>query len=315
MRASSLQVFAGLGGCGFCGINGAPAAAHLSSYAQIPRDCQLRSQIVSEVHRGRRQWPYESSSSVRRWAAQDRSSLRCYAETLSSPSGRPTRVAIKAGDLAQALKGAGVANLACQGWYTRLRNAVGSHVLWALAELPSDTPIWFYTLMPASWRMPVSQLAGFAMSDIVEPLRVRLYERGLGRQGGWVIASLHGEHLLGDIVHPHLHVIVVGEKAMAFERLCELPMFKGGDDQPVRAPIKRYEAANPPRQVGYLFQHGWTYQTDDDPESDQLGARVGRRRPPELNHAKYLLWRARQRLSDVTWMHGIRLRGGFFVPG
>ena len=153
------------------------------------------------------------------------------------------------------------------------------------------------------------------MSDIMEPLRVRLYERDLGLLDGWVIASLHGEHLLGDIVHPHIHFVVVGEKATAFEALYGLPMFKGGDDQPVRAPIKRYEAGNPPRQVGYLLQPNWTYQTDDDPESAQLGKRIGRRRPPQLNHAKYLLWCSRQRLSDVIWMHGIRLRGGFLVPG
>ena len=114
-------------------------------------------------------------------------------------------MAVRAGELAECLKGPGVANLACPRWFTQLRNAFGSHVLQTIAALPPDTPVWFYTLMPAAWRMPISQLPGFRMSDIVEPLRVRLYERGLKLQGGWVIAALHGEHLLGDIVHPHLH--------------------------------------------------------------------------------------------------------------
>ena len=298
----------------FCGIDGVPPAADLSQFAWIEPEQQLRSLIVSEVHHGRRQWRYETQSRVLRVAREDRSSLRCYAETSVSRAGHATRMAVRAGELAECLKGPGVANLACPRWFTRLRNAFGSHVLRAIAALPPDTPVWFYTLMPAVWRMPISRLPGFSMSDLWEPLRVRLYEAGLSRKAGWVIASLHGEHRLEDIVHPHLHVVVVGEKAEAFEALRDLPMFKGGDKQPVRAPIARYEPANLPRQVGYLFQSSWTFKTDDDPISDQFGERTTRRRPPELSHAQYLLWRARQRLTDVTCMHGIALRGGFLVP-
>ena len=297
-----------------CGIDGAPPAAYLSDYAWIQPAQQLRSLIVPETYQGHRQWGFEPPSRALRMASRDRSSLRHFAEASISQSGRPTRMAIRAGKLAKALTGRPVANLVCHRWFTPLRNAFGSHVLQAIAARPPDTPVWFYTLMPAAWRMPISQLPGFRMSDIVEPLRVRLYDAGLDRQSGWVIASLHGEHLLGNIVHPHLHVVVVGEKVEAFEALHDLRMFKGGDGQPVRAPIARYEPANLPRQIGYLFQPDWTFKTDDDEASEAFGERTNRRRPPELNHARYLLWRAQQRLTDVTWMHGIRLQDGVLVP-
>ncbi len=298
----------------FCGIDGVAPAAILSRFGWIVPEHQLRSGIVAERHHRLRQWPYESASSVRRWAREDRASLRCLADTVVSRSGVPTRLAIKAGELADALKGSNVANLACQGWFTRLRNAFGSHVLRALAALPPETPVWFYTLMSADWRMPITQVQGFSMGDLWEPLRVRLYDFGLREQTGWVIASLHGEHMLGDMVHLHVHAVVVGEKAEAFEHLRGLRKFKAGDGEPVRDPIKRYEPANLPRQVGYLFQPRWTFKTDDDERSLSFGERGSRRRAPELNEALYLLWRARQRLTDVTWMHGIRLSAGFLVP-
>ena len=54
----------------YCGINGAPPAANLSQLAWIKPEQQLRSLIVSEVHHGRRQWPYETQSRCSAWRAR-----------------------------------------------------------------------------------------------------------------------------------------------------------------------------------------------------------------------------------------------------
>ena len=294
----------------FWGLREAPAAFRFTPYDRLPSASRLSGLLVPERWRGRHAG-WESPDRQRRVFTQDRTSLRLLAAS-ELAAGRHTssrRAMHLHNNLTRHTE-----NLANVFFDSRVRDCFGSHVLAAVEAVAPGTPVFFYTLMSLAWRTPVGGVDPFTPSDLTEALRQQLYRAGLERLSGWCILSLHGEHRLDGSVDLHVHAVVVGDKALAFEALRDLPQFQGGRGALIEEPIQREEARHPVRQINYLFQHDWSFKTDYDTESETFGER-GRRRPPaRVAHGRYLIWRARQRFSDLTWMHAIRPRGGRLRP-
>lgn len=296
----------------FWGINGAAPAIDLSRYAPLPRDRRLSSILTPETFKGHRQWGFESEYAVRRSVTCDRACLGALRDS-KERSGRSRREAAEASALLHGLSRP-VANLASAHFGRRYRDCLGSHIVAALAAEQSTTPIRFYTILLSEHLLLTRELHRFHPANLLMPFRAQLYRNGISKLGGWAIFVLHGEHQPGGCLDPHVHVLAVGEKAQAIERLRHLDQYIGGAEARVQVPIAGYPATNVPRQVSYLLQQNWPLKQETSVLSERYGERGRRRNPPRLDHARYLLWRAGQRGSDLTWMHGIRLQDGFLKP-
>lgn len=288
----------------FWGIDNAPPAFDFSAYAPVAREHQLRTRLVPEVWRGHQQWGWASEARNARTVTQDRRCLRAVAD--ASDGAVSVGEAEAARHLLDRLK-PGTPNLAGPHFDSRVGNCLGSHTLAAVEALSPKTPIFHYTVLSDRWRMPLSLLPQFDPSQVFNALRSHLYRTGLHRLSGWGILSLHGEHQPDGTIDPHIHALTVGDKHQAFDDLREHSMFEGGEGKLIKTPVLGRPLANPPRQISYLIQHAWSYKA-------WSGGRGGRRSPPALAHGRYLVWRAHQRVSDLVWMHGVRLREGHLRP-
>lgn len=178
-------------------------------------------------------------------------------------------------------------------------------VLALLDEVPPGLTR-LYTIVLPTWRWRGDQLATVAPKKLLAQFRTQLNRAGLADFAGWLIASVHGEYDPStDTFQLHLHVVVMGDKAKAVERLRDLALYKPQPEGPVRRPILRRRLKNPPWQVSYYLAQGFW------PAKWRRGRK--RRRIPEPRHAEMLMWLDRQKFSDLVWLHDCTLKNGRLV--
>src|SRR5205085_6461479 len=113
-------------------------------------------------------------------------------------------------------------------------------------------------------------------------------------------AYVHGEyHPQSDTFQPHLHVLVIGPKARAFERLRDLSVYRSSEA--VLRPIlarRNIKSEDWVRQITYyLMQVYWPSSTGGQGQDRQdVNTRP---RIPEPRHSEYLLWLHRQSFADL----------------
>ena len=180
-------------------------------------------------------------------------------------------------------------------------------VLEAIERIPAET-IYLYTVIPASWRVDGRTLHTKDPKKLLRQFRTQLNRAGLSAFGGWLIAFVHGDYdKTYDIFQLHLHVLVVGEKVHALERLRELRIYKSSAH--VKRPIVRKRLKAPARQISYyLAQDFWPSKPTVLVRDVPVRVRE-RKRIPEPRHAEVLMWLDRQRFADLVWLHGCRITG------
>jgi hypothetical protein len=180
-------------------------------------------------------------------------------------------------------------------------------VLEAIERIPAET-IYLYTIVPASWRVDGTTLHTKDPKGLLRQFRTQLNRAGLSALGGWLITFVHGDYdKTYDIFQLHLHVLVVGDKVHALERLRELRIYKPSAH--VKRPIVKKRLKDPARQISYhLAQDFWPSKPTVFVKDVSVRVRE-RRRIPEPRHAEVLMWLDRQRFADLVWLHGCRITG------
>jgi hypothetical protein len=184
-------------------------------------------------------------------------------------------------------------------------------VLEAIERIPAET-IYLYTIVPASFRVDGPTLHTTEPKKLLRQFRTQLNRAGLSALDSWLIAFVHGDYDEAyDIFQLHLHVLVVGEKVHAVEKLRDLRIYKPSAH--VKRPIVSKRLTDQARQISYhLAQDFWPSKPTIFIKGVPVRVRE-RRRIPEPRHAEVLLWLDRQRFADLVWLHGCRITGGRLV--
>jgi hypothetical protein len=171
-----------------------------------------------------------------------------------------------------------------------------------------DHRIRFYTLVPHAWRYAGDQLATVAPKKLLEQFRAQFNRAGGAGHSGVLIAFVHGEYdPRTDTFQLHLHVLTVGGKAKAIEKLRNSPVYQVSKH--VRRPIVKRKVKNRARQVSYHVAQGfWPAKPTVLVNGVPVRTRE-RQRIPEPHHAEVVMWLDRQRFSDLVWLHGCRFSG------
>jgi hypothetical protein len=173
--------------------------------------------------------------------------------------------------------------------------------------------IHLYTLIPRGWSYPGRILSRVDPKSLLARLRGQLTRAGLSRHGGWMTAYIHGEYDgVADLFRLHAHVLAVGGKEHAIEALRKLQRFQQSAE--LARPIQETPLRDRIRQITYFLAQA--YWPEKDSIADQ--GRVSVRGHPRIKGdrlAEFLMFIARQSFEDLTWLHGVQLRGGLLVPG
>jgi hypothetical protein len=130
---------------------------------------------------------------------------------------------------------------------------------------------------------------------------------------GWLIAYVHGEYdPRTDRFQLHLHVLTVGNKAKAIERLRKLPLYTRNAH--VQRPIVRRRLKNAATQISYYLAQGFWPAKPTVRIGGNTRRTRSRYRIPEPRHAEFLMWLDRQTFTDLVWLHGCRFERGRLVP-
>ncbi len=177
-----------------------------------------------------------------------------------------------------------------------------------------DEAVRLCTIVPHTWRCRGDQLGNVDPKRLLSQFRTQLNRAGLAKLEGWLIASVHGDYdPTSDTFQPHLHVLVVGEKAEAVESLQNQKLYRRDAAEHVRQPIIPRKLKNPARQISYyLAQPFWPSRATLTINGRKTRER-GRKRIPEPRHAEFLMWLDRQTFADLVWLHGCSLRNGRLV--
>jgi hypothetical protein len=128
-------------------------------------------------------------------------------------------------------------------------------VLAMLRTVP-DREIRFYTLVPHAWRNAGDQLATVSPKKLLEQFRAQFNRAGGAGHSGVLIAFVHGEYdPRTDAFQLHLHVLTVGGKAKAIEKLRNSPVYQVSKH--VHRPIVKRKVRNRARQVSYHVAQGF----------------------------------------------------------
>ncbi len=201
-------------------------------------------------------------------------------------------------------------NLANPVFFDEVRRRLVGAVLEWLDRHPGSQ-VSVYTLVASKWSFSDAALAQFEPKKLLAKIMARLDDAGLAGFSGWCICFVDNERdpTMGRF-QPHIHVLVVGEKRNAFERLRELGMFKGGKGAPIRSPIVENPVLNLARQISYL----WKIYCPERPSfASETGGKRRNQKPHRLSaglHEQMLLLLASSRFADVVRLHGIEIVDG-----
>jgi hypothetical protein len=178
----------------------------------------------------------------------------------------------------------------------------------AMLRSVPDYKIRFYTLVPHAWRYAGDELATVSPKKLLEQFRAQFNRAGGPGHSGVLIAFVHGEYdRRTDTFQLHLHVLTVGGKAKAIEKLRNSPVYQVSKH--VRRPIVKRKVKNRARQVSYHVAQGfWPAKPTALVNGVSVRTRE-RQRIPEPRHAEVVMWLDRQRFSDLIWLHGCRFSG------
>lgn len=282
-----------------------------------PRD-DLRRHLVARVapSAGKRLKGFETPKQMKSEKARRARSLELLAQDRPHRQSelRRNRRAARLGKLLRrATRASDLPSFANPLFMRGFRRRFLGEILRLVRGLPAEE-VRIYTLTSPKWRRPASRLTGLDPYKLRESLRTILIKVRLDDLPGWVIACFHNEHdRTTDTDQPHFHVVVVGEKYLAFEALRKLEMFQSCKE--VSRPILCQALVNPVRQISYLVKGYWLQTVGKLNEKTGKVRRSRHRRLREPRHAESILFLHKQRFPDMIWMHGISIKNGRLVPG
>lgn len=206
----------------------------------------------------------------------------------------------------------------------RFRYRIGGAVWKLYASCPGDRRPTTFTVIPASWEFTPDNLEEANPANLMETLRVDLYQYGKAQSaGGWMIAALHGEYdPEAKVYRLHVHGLASPEMIGALDRLRTLPRYRSvrklpdGSWSPVyrRIRVDRKPLVNLPAPLTYMLQSFW-------PSRAILISKDGRRhrvrdkhRIAEPYHSQVLLWLDRWKIDDLFLRIGLRVSNAGFAP-
>ncbi len=292
------------------------AAFNLKRFKRPTRQDDLRRCLLAEIDPATRtlRKGFETRRQARAEKARRVRSLERYAQDLRREGKREeAREVFRFAKLLRRAKSAkDLPSFANPLFMREFRRRFSGEILRLLRDIPVEE-VRIYTIASPKWRLPAPKLADLGPRRPRESLRTSLIKAGLDQLSGWVIVCFHNEHdQATDTDQPHFHVVVVGEKYLAFEALRELDMFKSCKE--VHHPIVCQTLVHAIRQISYLVKGYWLRTFGKLNEKTGKVRRYRQRRLPEPRHAESILFLHRQCFADLIWMHRIKIKGGRLVP-
>lgn len=169
------------------------------------------------------------------------------------------------------------------------------------------------TIMPASWCITPSQLHEVDPKQLVQSLYMMIYRCGGDKAKGFLLAVLHGEYdETRSVIWLHMHLWLGGEMVQVLDNLRKSKKLRGptvklhGKPKKRRAiRIRRRNLVKLPAPYTYILQSFWPSRMFFDARSAE--PKRGRRsRIKEPVHTDVLLWLDRWKLSDISFMMGLK---------
>ena len=183
------------------------------------------------------------------------------------------------------------------------RIRIAGHLWLLIADHPELASA--FTLIPRSWEVKGGHLHDADPTVFLEQLRQALIREGASTGGGWLFASIHGEHEPNeDIFRLHVHGIAVGAMRTAVDRLRKRANFrsnrKGDQADKVRQRVRmtRKPLCDLPEPLTYTVQSFWPERAIFRNDEGDWERQKKKRRIEEPRHSEVLhwldLWSARQ---------------------
>ena len=215
------------------------------------------------------------------------------------------------------------ASLASSLFVRELRLRVVGAV-WRLHDELPHLPQAVFTLLPRGLCLSEEELETFDLAREMERLRGDLRRCGAGKAGGCLILFLHGEfNPTTGRWQLHFHGWAAGEMIEVVRHLRTLRRYSGSkrartadiDGVRVRVRVSRKAITNPAYRLSYLLQSFWSARRSGNWGKDNMGSGPPKRarrkkRIPEPQHARYLLWLDRWSVEQTCLRIGLPVKGG-----
>ena len=169
------------------------------------------------------------------------------------------------------------------------------------------------TIMPANWCFTPSQLHDLDPKQLAQSLYMMIYRYAGDKAKGFLLAGLHGEYdKTRSVIWLHVHLWLGGEMVQVLDNLRQSKKLQGptvivdGKRKKRRAiRISRKKLVNRPSPYTYILQSFWPSRMYFDARSAEP-KRGPRSRIEEPAHTDVLLWLDRWKLSDISFMMGLK---------
>lgn len=183
--------------------------------------------------------------------------------------------------------------------------------LWKLCDLPDFGPPVLFHLTPDGHDADGFMLGKINPNRKTELLRTDLNRALPERAPGYLFACLDGEYPRPkDHFRLHFHGLAAGGMVDGLEALRRTPKYVSTripglvEPNPQRVVVTR-KVDNVPRQLCYLVKGFWGARWEGVVNGEWK--RGKRKRIPEPDHARVLLWQDRWGLDDMTLRMGLRI--------